>query len=135
MLCGRCIYSPPVSGRNPRAIDTMREFLESKMTAHEDARIEHTPGPWDFDGVCQIFERERPHMRICFLPSDHARYYSSKPNGQLIAAAPDYAAAVQKMIDCEHNSSDGWREGWNALKLAHTKAGYKLGRSDKIREP
>lgn len=54
----------------------------------------HTPGPWEFDGMCQIVEAERPHMRVCFLPSDHADYASSTANGRLIAAAPDLLTIV-----------------------------------------
>lgn len=55
----------------------------------------HTPGPWHFDGVCQIVEAERPHMRVAFLPSDHAEYASSLSNGRLIAAAPDLVKALE----------------------------------------
>lgn len=55
---------------------------------------EHTTGPWEFDGVCQITEVARPHMRVCFLPSDHHRYAASEANGCLIAAAPDMKAAL-----------------------------------------
>lgn len=62
---------------------------------------EHTPGPWIFDGLCQIVEAERPHMRVCFLPSDHHEYASSKPNGHLIAAAPDMLEAVQLLEKAE----------------------------------
>lgn len=65
---------------------------------------DHTPAPWGFDGVCQIVEVERPHMRICFLPSDHAEYASSKPNGYLIAAAPDLLEAIKECLP-----SMGWR--------------------------
>lgn len=56
---------------------------------------EHTAAPWHFDGLVQIVEAARPHMRVAFLPSDHAEYASSKPNGHLIAAAPDLLAALR----------------------------------------
>lgn len=55
----------------------------------------HTPGPWEFDGVCQIFEAKRTYMRVAFLPSDHAEYASSKANGRLIAAAPELVSALE----------------------------------------
>jgi len=57
----------------------------------------HTPGPWEYDGGAQIVEVARPHMRICFLPSDHADYASSEHNGRLIAAAPDLLRALQNI--------------------------------------
>lgn len=60
----------------------------------------HTPGPWVFDGICQIVEGERPHMRICFLPSDHHEYASSKPNAHLIAAAPELLEALKIAREC-----------------------------------
>jgi len=56
----------------------------------------HTPGPWIFDEGCQIVEVARPHMRVCFLPSDHAKYASSEPNGYLIAAAPEMFQALRE---------------------------------------
>lgn len=56
---------------------------------------EHTQGPWEFDGCVQIVEVARPHMRVCFLPSDHERYVTSKPNGYLIAAAPELLAELR----------------------------------------
>lgn len=60
---------------------------------------EHTPGPWLYDGCVQIVEAERPHMRICFLPSDHDEYASSKANARLIAAAPDLLEALIAISD------------------------------------
>lgn len=59
----------------------------------------HTRGPWHFDGLCQIVEAARPHMRVCFLPSDHAEYSSSVPNGYLIAAAPDLLEALKATLE------------------------------------
>lgn len=56
--------------------------------------VPHTPGPWHYDGLAQIVEWERPHMRIAFLPSDHLEYASSPANARLIAAAPDLLAAL-----------------------------------------
>lgn len=67
---------------------------------------EHTPGPWHFDGVCQIVEVERPHMRVCFLPSDHAEYASSKANGRLISAAPDMLAALKAVVAVADRRTD-----------------------------
>jgi hypothetical protein len=74
---------------------------------------EHTPGPWYYDGCVQIVEVERPHMRVAFLPSDHAEHASSKPNGRLIAAAPELlealsaARAVLESLDHPMNGLDG----------------------------
>ena len=67
---------------------------------------EHAPGPWFFDGVCQIVEAARPHMRICFLPSDHAEYASSKPNARLIAAAPDMLAALKEAVSFQNEDTE-----------------------------
>jgi hypothetical protein len=50
-----------------------------------------------FDGASQVVEAARPHMRICFLPSDHHEYASSKPNARLIAAAPDLLTALREL--------------------------------------
>jgi hypothetical protein len=66
----------------------------------EHSMGEHTPGPWEYDGGAQIVESARPHMRICFLPSDYHEYASSKPNARLIAAAPDLLEALKMARDC-----------------------------------
>ena len=63
--------------------------------------INQTPGPWHFDGLVQIVEVARPHMRVAFLPSDHAEYASSEANGYLIAAAPDLLKALDELQDAE----------------------------------
>lgn len=68
-----------------------------------------TRGPWFFDGVCQIVEAARPHMRVCFLPSDHAEYASSEPNGYLIAASPDllaFARAYDAFMAAHYSGPD-----------------------------
>lgn len=63
----------------------------------DDSKQAFTPGPWYFDGVCQVVEAGRLHMRVAFLPSDHAEYASSKANGHLIAAAPEMYEALKEM--------------------------------------
>lgn len=67
-------------------------------TGVRDERYDHTEGPWEFDGVCQIVDGKRPHMRVAFLPSDHAEYASSEANGRLIAAAPDLLAELEYVV-------------------------------------
>lgn len=69
------------------------------MTKAETKMTKHTEGPWLFDGVAQIVEARRPHMRIAFLPSDHHAYESSKFNGRLIAAAPDMSGDGAFLLD------------------------------------
>lgn len=72
----------------------------------EKLLAEATKGPWEFDGVCQIVEAARPHMRVCFLPSDHAEYATSEPNGELIALTPDLAAEVLRLWEFEGAALD-----------------------------
>lgn len=51
-------------------------------------------GPWDWDGPpsnIHVFERDRPHMRVCFLTSDGP----TEARARLIAAAPDLLAAIE----------------------------------------
>ena len=58
----------------------------------------YTTGPWEFDGRCQIVEAARPHMRVAFLPSDHAEYASSEANARLIAAAPELLEELKGLV-------------------------------------
>lgn len=59
-----------------------------------------TPGPWEYDHGAQIVEGAKPHMRVAFLPSDHAEYACSKPNAHLIASAPELYEALAAAVEC-----------------------------------
>ncbi len=80
------------------------------------SEAKHTPGPWHYDGLVQIVEAARPHMRVAFLPSDHDEYASSKPNGRLIAAAPDLLAALAAVLKWYGGAADDDSE-WSPCML------------------
>lgn len=90
----------------------------------------HTPGPWEYDGFGEITEVARPYMRVCFLPSDHEKYASSKPNGYLIAAAPELLATLEIIVDLTKpgqtvslsQATDIICDVWNAARAALAKA-------------
>lgn len=49
---------------------------------------------WDYDGPLDnihVFERDRPHMRVCFMTSDGP----TEERARLIAAAPDMLRALK----------------------------------------
>lgn len=56
------------------------------------------------------------------LMSDGVRA-DANDDARLIAAAPDYAAAVEQMLAHEESGGDGWWRGWEMLRAAHGKAG------------
>lgn len=79
-----------------------------------------TPGPWEYDGGAQIVEAARPHMRVAFLPSDHAEYAASSHNARLISAAPELYEALENLVEyCQaHHPSIYLVEQIAALKKA-----------------
>ena len=103
--------------------------------------MNHTPGPWhvghfaDDSHLCnctgilsECYAGAVAEIKIGNgIPigdggNDCPPLEEAKANGRLIAAAPDYADAVETMIAYEQIGGDGWCSGWYALKDAHAKA-------------
>ena len=94
---------------------TTQPLSSSDLTALAERTREATEGPWLFDGGVQIVEADRPHMRILFLPSDHWRYASSKPNGLLASAAPALLATALKQQEENATLRDAVRQAQGVL--------------------
>ena len=80
----------------------------------------HTPGPWVI----------APHTTVnkeftvgpAIMDYDDVDHDQQEANARLIAASPDYAAAVEQMLAHEQAGGDGWWKGFEMLKAAHAKA-------------
>jgi hypothetical protein len=46
----------------------------------------------------------------------------AEANARLMAASPNYYEAMETMLANKQCGGDGWREGWDALKVAHARA-------------
>lgn len=104
------------------------------MTAPEDhfppedctdsMRGKHTPGPWELsgDGIFAVSVLNARVRLADIVFHNRLNRIDAKANGLLIAAAPDYAAAVEQMLAHEQSGGDGWWKGFEMLKAAHAKA-------------
>lgn len=68
----------------------------------------------DADGEVFVVAQLNPLQE---MPDEVAAHHA-----RLIAAAPDYAAAVEHMMAHMDTGGDAWWDGWDMLKAAHAKA-------------
>jgi hypothetical protein len=92
---------------------------------------EHTPGPWEAAGLT-IYEGNGKHSDICELFSrlEHTVQISEAEavaNAHLIAAAPDYFAAVDYWIEQIYDG-EPLKDWQQQLLAAHRKAKGEGGR-------
>ncbi len=97
----------------------------------ETKQAQHTPGPWKADGT-EIYNQDGNLVagvaQQMFVSETRESDESiERANARLIAAAPDYHAAVEAMFDGAISSAADKRmavtfDAWNALMAAHIKA-------------
>ena len=90
---------------------------------------QHTPGPWSFtegttlDGVAVWWIHQGdcsdPEYRVCKVPRTRIRKELEIANAQLIAAAPDLLAALERVLE-----GTAWLtyEDFNSFQAAINKA-------------
>lgn len=97
-----------------------------------------TPGPWKaVKGLDLHGDEDDQDANRCSVVVDgpHQYFIATIENGApgdtcesefcnalLVAAAPDYAAGVEAMLDSEPMGGDDWKKAWEMVKAAHMKA-------------
>ena len=88
----------------------------------------HTPGPWTVSPsarastLTRIFSVNEERLVASASGPGLSESGEAEANARLIAASPDYAAAVEQMLAHEQAGGDGWWKGFEMLKAAHAKA-------------
>jgi len=87
--------------------------------------VQHTPRPWvvcagKYSCVIRIGQAviSAPYQP----PHGRGRCAVQEADARLIAAAPDYFDAVERMLAFETAGGDGWWKAWEMVKAAHTAA-------------
>lgn len=127
-----------VQGEGENIADALSSAVTAMLTVlHEQTMAtKHTPGPWKIDNTQKYYPRNcirHNGMVVCHmvaLRESHGKLrkgeYSDDANARLIAAAPDYHSAAQRVWNSAGPPDDEHvvisREAYDALAAAHAKA-------------
>lgn len=86
---------------------------------------QHTPGPWNYSGPCEITGRYSIFHNgpLAYCADTTAKPGDGEANARLIAAAPDLLAALQNVAACfDANDPDSMANAMADARAAIAKA-------------